>query len=145
MSMSIDTDAVIDRIARGEYQSHIARELGCAPSLLHAKIGNLPAYRAAMELRNQAKLDKGQAGIESAESAMELARAREEFKAAAWRAQAECPAVWGGAKSQVHITADGPVSVQLVSFSHDAAQQTDETPYVTIESSSQLVDNKEEQ
>ena len=97
----INDDQIVERIASGEYQSHIARELGIPPQRLHERISIHPAYRLALECRNLAKLDNAQDRIDNEDS--DLARAREAFKAAAWRAERECPSVWG-AKPTVVVT-----------------------------------------
>ena len=106
---TIDPSAIIQRIAAGEYQSHIAHELGVAPQSLHRQIRDLPEYRLALEARNLAKLDNAQERIDSSDA--DLARAREAFRAAAWRAERECPAIWG-AKQQVQVS--GSVTLDLV-------------------------------
>ena len=93
-------DDIINRIASGEFQSHIARQLGVAPQSLHERISKHPQYRIALECRNTANLDDGQMLIDRSP---DLARAREQFKAAAWRAERECPAIWG-AKQQLEIS-----------------------------------------
>lgn len=96
----IDADVIVDRIAAGEYQSHIAVELSIPPQRLHEVISKHPRYRSALETRNLAKLDSSQDRIDS--EGADLARAREAFKAAAWRAERECPSVWGQ-KAQVTV------------------------------------------
>ena len=101
----VDFEHVIQRIAQGEYQSHIARELGVAPPSLHERISKHPLYKQALKLRNMAKLDSSQSGIEAADSLPNLARAREAFKAAAWRAERECPDEWGQ-RTQIDVTVD---------------------------------------
>ncbi len=98
---TLDPDSVIERIAAGEYQSHIAREAGIAPQTLHYQISKHPGYRDALKLRNMAKLDNSQESISNESS--DLARAREEFKAAAWRAERECPDEWGSKAQVVNI------------------------------------------
>ncbi len=96
---NINDDEIIDRIANGEYQSHIAKELGIAPQNLHRRISRHPAYREALLCRNMANLDTSQEGICSGD---DLARAREGFKAAAWRAERECPLEYGN-KQEITI------------------------------------------
>lgn len=118
---NLDVDAVVDRIAAGEFQSHIARELGVSPQALHQRVSPHPGYREALKLRNMAKLDKAQGNIEDSAETLDLARAREAWKAAAWRAERECPDEWG-AKAQLDVG----VSVQVViadRFSPDPVSQ----------------------
>lgn len=110
---TLDDDAIVQRIASGEYQSHIARELGVAPQSLHARITKHPKYRDALKARNSAKLDDAQEDIETAPQA-DLARARESWKAATWRAERECPDEWGQ-RTQVDVTIDIGSSLQAIS------------------------------
>ncbi len=96
----IDVQGVISRIAAGEYQSHIAQELGLPKQILHQRVSKHPDYREALLARNIGKLDHAQAAIEGEKGnpmADDLARAREAFKAAAWRAERECRAEYGQA------------------------------------------------
>lgn len=113
---NINPDSIIDQIAAGAFQSHIAISLGVSPQALHQKLSKHPAYREALKLRNMAKLDNAQGKIDQAAAAIDLARAREAFRAAAWRAERECPSEWG---SQVALTgADGgPVRIESISVS----------------------------
>ena len=108
----LDDDLVIERIAAGEYQSHIAKELGVAPQSLHVRIKAHPGYRQALELRNLSKLDSAQERIDA--PASDLARAREAWKAAAWRAERECPEVWGP-KSELALSGS-PLVVNVIKF-----------------------------
>ena len=127
----IDADSIIDRIAAGEYQSHIAKQLGIPPQTLHGQISTHPSYRIALEARNMGKLDDSQKGIDNTES--DLARAREAFKAAAWRAERECPAVWGQrSKLDVNVS----LSLDVVLGQMDEAIEGVVTNVVTDHSTS---------
>ena len=108
---TLDDDAVIERIAAGEYQSHIARQLAVAPQSLHERISKHPNYRAALKARNIGKLDNAQ---QACEELPDLARER--FRAAAWRAERECPDEWGAKNNVINIGAEGPMTVQIVNF-----------------------------
>jgi len=107
----VDTDAIIDQIANGAYQSHIAGKLGLKPQRLHEVISKHPGYKDAMMLRNMALLDNAQANID--DPASELARARDAFKAASWRASVECPQVWG---RQDQLTIAGKVELDATNI-----------------------------
>ncbi len=114
----INPDWIIERIASGEYQSHIAAELGLPKQRLHEVISAHPGYRQALKLRNMEKLDKAQEAIEDPESGplgADLARAREAFKAAAWRAERECPAEWGN-KTQISGTDGQPLTINNIAI-----------------------------
>lgn len=97
----VDNDALIARIAAGEYVSHMAREFGVSDVALHLRLKGHPLYKEALRARNAAKLDQHQSGIEVARDPLSLARAREGWKAASWRAERECPGEWG---QQTHVT-----------------------------------------
>ena len=103
---SVDYDLIVARIGAGEYQSYIARQLGVSPQSLHSHISKHPDYRLALRCRNERKLDDAQAALDSDP---DLARARERFRAAAWRAGVECPDEWGQ-RAQLDVNVDiGPV------------------------------------
>jgi hypothetical protein len=97
----IDDNAILERIAAGEYQSHIARELKVAPQSLHERLTKHPNYRAALAARNAANLDSAQ---ELVDWSPDLARAREQFRVASWRAERECKEIWGAATTQINIS-----------------------------------------
>lgn len=100
---TVNDDEIINRIAKGEYQSHIARSLGVAPQSLHERISKRPEYKLALESRNLAKLDQAQERIETAPDLARVSMAAHEFKAAAWRAERECPATWGQQTANITI------------------------------------------
>jgi hypothetical protein len=100
---NVKVDEIIERIAAGEYQSHIAREYGVAPQSLHERIHAHPGYKLALRLRNLTKLDEAQ---ERVDTSPDLARAREQFRAAAWRAERECPDVWGQQSTNISVQID---------------------------------------
>jgi hypothetical protein len=104
---TLDDDAIIERIANGEYQSHIAHELGVRPQSLHERISRHPGYRQALEVRHWLKLDASERAIDTSP---DLARAREQFRAAAWRAERECPERWGQ-RQEVTVRSDQAADV----------------------------------
>lgn len=122
---NVDADSVIERIASGEYQSHIAAQLGIPKQSLHNVISKHPAYREALKLRNMAKLDQAQEAIENPEGesalAKDLARAREAFKAAAWRAERECPGEWGN-KTQISGSDGQPLQINNIAITFVQAE-----------------------
>lgn len=99
----INDDDLIDRIADGAYVTHLAREHGVTHTAMHLRLKGHPGYKEALKLRNAAKLDSHQEGIEAASDPLALARAREAFRAASWRAERECPEEWG---PRSHITVE---------------------------------------
>lgn len=61
------------------------------------------------------RLETYQEGIDKAADGLTLARAREGFRAQAWRCEREFPSRWGR-EAMVQINAEGPVSINVVSF-----------------------------
>lgn len=57
----LDQDAIIERIASGEYASHIAPELGVTKQALHYQIRKHPRYREAREMGWELRMDNAMA------------------------------------------------------------------------------------
>src|SRR6185503_2100766 len=104
----VTDDEIIARISKGEFSSHIARELGVAKQSLHERISKHPHYRTAIRLRNEENLDAAQTLIDWSP---DLARAREQFRAAAWRAERECPEIWGPKQEIKH---SGSITLDVI-------------------------------
>ena len=110
--------AILARIAEGERILDIAQDIGIPRSTLswqlrkHAK----DDYMAARHTKAEALLDDAIDGMQEAEDALALARARETFNAARFLAEREHPERWGARPtSQVNVSGQG-VTVQLVQF-----------------------------
>ena len=88
-------DEVIDRIARGHTLTSIAADLQVSPQALSRVLVNDPDYRVAREVGHASRLDNAEQGIGDANDSVEVARARALWGAYSWRAERECPAVWG--------------------------------------------------
>ncbi len=104
----LDLDAIIARIASGELMSTIARELGVTPQALSARLQQRNQdYLAARESMHEARLDQAETWCEGSADALELARARDVWRARSWRASVEVPARWGDKRYlSVDITVD---------------------------------------
>ena len=107
----IDIDQIIERIASGEYASHIARELGCTAPALGKRLRAHPEIAIARETGIEQRLDDG---LDQLSEAVELlsraARAGDVSLACAldrevkgkdavlrrleWRASVEAPHRW---------------------------------------------------
>lgn len=115
---NLDIEHTLERIANGAITQQLAGEYGVHHSNLYRKLAQHPEYQAARECGMEARLDTAEMAIHSADERT-LPRARESFRAVAWRAEREHPARWG-AKQTLDVRA---VSVQIVQFQPDAVQQ----------------------
>jgi hypothetical protein len=106
----IDDDAELARIRDGEHASVIAAELGVDNSAIYHRYAKRPEYLQARELGAEVRLETAEREITEAPDAFSLARARERFRAVAWRCEREFPGRWG-AKQQVDV--QGSISVTI--------------------------------
>lgn len=100
---ALDDEAVLARIQAGEHASKIAEELGVHKSALYHRYAGLPRYLQAREHGAEVRLEEAERQIEEAPDPFTLARARERFRAVAWRAEREFPARWG---QKNHVTVE---------------------------------------
>ena len=136
---NVDDDAIIAQIANGAYLGQIAAQLGVSKQAVSQRLAKNPNYRPALEHRYQAQLDDAQQAIEVAGDAIDIARARERFRAVAWRAEREFPARWGN-RTQIEVTHD--VSDRLGdALQRIALQQSSESQI--IDGTVQLIDSQE--
>lgn len=120
-----DHAALIDRIASGEYVPALAREYGVTKQALSARLRRIApeAYAEAREIAAEIRLEDAQMAIAAAEDNIDLARARELFRAVAWRAEREHPSRWGTRpNTAIQVSGDG-LQVQIVSYSSNNAPQ----------------------
>lgn len=92
--------------------SFIAREMGVTPQALSARLAGNPEYIAARESGHAARLDEAEEWTEGAQDALELARARDVWRARSWRASVEYPARWGD-KRQVTLELTGDLGERI--------------------------------
>lgn len=62
---TIDKDAIIDRIAGGEYAAHLAPELGVSKQALHKQISKHPRYRQARESGCELRIERALAEFDA--------------------------------------------------------------------------------
>lgn len=99
----IDDEAILERIQAGEHAIHIAQELGVHQSALYHRYAENPHYKLARRLGARVRLEQAEREIEGAADAFTLARARERFRAVAWRCEREFPDEWG---QKTHVTVE---------------------------------------
>ena len=108
----LDLDLIIDRIASGEYQSTIAKELGITPSALCQRLRSVPELAQAKEQGIEQRLDQGLERLQNAVDKLHavsddganlnLARVVQTkiqsseavLRRLEWRASVECPHRW---------------------------------------------------
>jgi hypothetical protein len=125
---NINRAHILDRIAAGEYVPALAQELGVSKQALAQSLARYDkdAYQAAREIAAEIRLDEATMAIEQAADTVDLARARERFRAVAWRAEREHPHRWGAKPSTaVQINGSDGMSVQIVSYADNSAAQHD--------------------
>lgn len=98
----LDAQVLIDRISAGAFLRDLAAETGIDKRRLSEFLRKHPDYPAAKECAIECQLDDAQQAIQTAQEQADIARAREMFRAAAWRAEREVPERWA---PRQHITA----------------------------------------
>lgn len=99
----IDDDTILARIQAGEKPSHIAEQLGVHKSAIYHRFAHNPDYLQARENGTEVRIENAEHEIETAQDPFTLSRAREVFRAVAWRAEREFPGRWG-VRTQVSVT-----------------------------------------
>ena len=83
----IHKDDIISQISQGVRLSTIAQTLGITKQAISSQLGNDPEYQAAYQSFHDARLDNAEGLLESAIDQIDIARARELWKAYSWRAE----------------------------------------------------------
>jgi hypothetical protein len=97
----INDDEILSRIQAGELAARIAEELGVHKSAISHRYAGRPEYTQARELGTEVRLEEAENEITGAQDSFTLARARERFRAIAWKAEREFPHRWGQTKHLV--------------------------------------------
>ncbi len=100
---NIDPDYLIARITDGAYLRDLAAETGIDKRRLSEQLRKHPDYPAAKECAIECQLDSAQDALEVSSTPMDIARARERWRAATWRAEREVPARWAQ-KSEIAVS-----------------------------------------
>jgi hypothetical protein len=122
-------DQIIAHVAAGRFLRDIAADLGVTPAAISQYLASDPEYKAAREAGIEQQLERWQASMETAADALNLARAREAFRATAWRAEREMAHRWGQKQEITH-------NVAPVLHIHTASDQHSvvDVPHALIES-----------
>jgi hypothetical protein len=80
-------EEILNRVSQGERLSSIAISLGISKQAISSQLTNDPDYQAAYQSFHDARLDNAEGLLESATDQIDIARARELWKAYSWRAE----------------------------------------------------------
>jgi hypothetical protein len=100
---NVDTNDLIERIYNGDIPARIATELGVTKAAVYYHVGEHPEYQRARRIGMAIRLDEAEIGIVDSPDQLTLSRAREQFRAVAWRAEREHPDVWGQKQQAIQI------------------------------------------
>lgn len=115
-------DEIIQRVANGEFLRVISADLGITPAAISQNLAKDLDYQAARETGIEQQLENWQQEIATADDGLKLGRARESFRAVAWRAEREHAARWG-AKQEIKHTGTAPMlSVTVVAAPQSAVE-----------------------
>lgn len=112
---------IIERLSSGELVRDIAASLGVHRMSITGQLSDDPEYKAAIAEALEARLERAETSIDSAEDGLALARAREQATMARWRAERMLPHKYGQMKQAIQVNSDGPTSVKIVSWSETDA------------------------
>ena len=124
---NLDDDAVIEQIAAGRLTRQIAAEYGVAKQSLRERLLKHPGYHNAIQAQAESLVEQATADAMELETTADqpaIARARLRVDTAHKWAAARDPAQWGQKGNTINIGADGPVTVQIVSFAAQLPQCT---------------------
>ena len=120
----LDPKTVLEAYLATPHTSKIAETFGVRRSSLTAWLRQVAPddWRNVQLIRAHLKKEDGDEGIEDAREAFELARAREMLRSGQWDLE-RLDADYAQQKAAININADGPVTVQVVSFAVAAMHQ----------------------
>lgn len=125
---TVHRERILQDLQAGKYVKDIAADLGVDHSAISHALSKDPEYALHRQAGMENRLEGYQEMIDGAPDGLTLSRGREGFRAQAWRCEREFPAKWGR-EAMVQVTANGPVSIQVISF----ADQGDAEAQRTIE------------
>lgn len=111
VAIQVDADDLIDQVANGALLRDLARHTGIDKRALSRTLLKHPDYQTAKQVGIELRLDEAEATLRTPDC--DIARAREVWRAATWRAERECPDRWGAKQELGQLS----VTVQVVAFS----------------------------
>jgi len=132
-----NTDWAIEQIANGAFLKDLSAKTGIDKRRLSEQLRKHPDYKIAKECAIEVQLDNAQNDINNASDALDIARARERFKAAAWRAEREMPHRWSAQQTVTHEVGESFSALleKVAAKRREALQQSqivDVTPEGTV-------------
>ena len=109
----LEIEPLIAKLENGAFLRDLARDTGIDKRRLSEILRKHPDYALAKECAIETQLDEAEERL--GDSASDIARAREQWRAATWRAERECPARWGQV-NKLTGPDGGPIQVQVVRF-----------------------------
>ena len=110
-------EEILQRLEAGEFGSQIASDFGITKQALSQQLVDDPAYKAARKAGWDTRLDTHEKQIQEASDPLDLARGREAFRAASWRAEREFPERWGQKGASITINTTNVDQAVIVSAS----------------------------
>ena len=130
----LQKDKIIQHMASGGLLSQISATLGVSPAAISQVLANDPKYIEARLNGVHVRLDTQYQRMEEADDALNLARARECWKAATWFAEREFPERWGQKQQIEHKGAILQINPELLKSANElldavrTRQEIDVTP-----------------
>ena len=116
---------ILAQIASGKLLHEVAKQYGISKQAIHQRIGKDPEYREALKAQCQSLIEEAKTLTWAAREGIDIARAREISKWAFRYAESMDAGTWGQRGNQLNINANGPVSIEVVSY-----QDTQEKPAI---------------
>ena len=137
----LDPKTVLEAYLSYPHTSQIAAKFGVRRSSLTAwlRVTAPEDWKNVQRVRAHLRKEDGDEAIENSLDAFELARAREMLRSGQWDLE-RLDADYAQQKAAININADGPVTVQVVSFAAQLPQCT--TPH-NEHDTTQALENKE--
>lgn len=132
-------ELIIAKVASGTLMRDVAAELGVSAAVISQYLASDPEYQKAKESGIEQQLEYWQSMIETADSPLNLARAREAFRAASWRGEREHPRRWGQ-KQEIAHTVSPVLHIHVADVPQNAVQQAHSTPLLSNHPS-QVIDS----
>lgn len=119
---NINIEDVLERIAGGEYASHISNELGVSRPALHYRLRAHPSYQLCREIGTEINLDSGLGNLMTAPDLNSARIADLQLRRLEWRAEREFPSRWG-AKQLTHTGVAVTLDASLLGLASALLQQ----------------------
>lgn len=104
---TLNKEAILKRIANGEYVTRISQSLGLERSTISQAFAGAQEYKQARELGMEVQLEQSHEDIDAAGDDLNLARVREiKARRLEWKAEREFPHRWGAKQTNFNVNID---------------------------------------